>query len=93
MYSLTAPVQRFPGPRGWFYVELPTTVGVELRPLLPRRWPALIPVRCTIGGTSWDGSIQPIHAGPLFIAIPAPVRRKEKIDVDDTVTLAFSPRR
>jgi hypothetical protein len=91
-YTVAGSVARFPGPKGWFYLTLPEELEAVFRPVVRARWPALVGVRCTVGGTSWDGAIMPIQAGPLFIALPAPVRRKEHLDVGSAVTLAFALR-
>ena len=91
-HSVTGVVQRFPGPSGWFYVELPGELEVWLRPLVRGRWPALVGVRCAVGGTAWDGSVMPIKGGPLFIALPARVRRREALDVGMSVTVGFTLR-
>lgn len=88
-YRVTGVIQRFPGANGWFYLELPAELGLLFRPLVGQRWPALIKVRCTVGQTSWDGSILPIKGGPLFIALPAPVRKKEALAEGSAITLTF----
>lgn len=91
-YVVSGEVKRFPGPTGWHYLELPLDLDPELRPLVRQRWPALLSVRCTLGRTTWDGSIMPIKAGPLFIAVPARVRTSEGVVVGSAVTISFEPR-
>jgi hypothetical protein len=85
-------VQRFPGPKGWYYLEFTEEMDASFRPLLRRRWPSLIGIRATAGSTSWDGSILPIKGGRLFIAIPAPVRKKEGLDEGSAITVRFTLR-
>jgi hypothetical protein len=91
-YSVSATVQRFPGPTGWYYVELPTALDGVFRPLVRQRWPALVGLRCTVGATTWDGSMMPIKDGPLFIALPAKIRKREQLDVGSAVTVGFTLR-
>ncbi len=91
-HTVSGVVKRFPGPKGWYYLEFPESLDRTLRPVVQQRWPALVGVRCTVGGTTWNGSVMPIKAGPLFIALPAGVRAKETIDVGSAVTITFALR-
>lgn len=84
---ITAKLQRFDGPSGWFYVPFDETFSRGLRPLVTQHWPALLKVRAEIAGLPWTASIMPIRDGPLFVAIPAKIRRKLEIGVGDVVTL------
>ena len=88
-HTLSGPLQRFPGPTGWYYLPLPEALDPLFRPLVQARWPALVGVRCTVGATTWDGSIMPIRGGPLFLAFPARVRSRESLEVGTEVTVSF----
>lgn len=82
-------IKRFPGQYGWYYVELDDKLSKDLRPLLSNLWPALLKAEFTINSTVWLSSIMPIKDGPLFIALPAKVRKAEGLDVGDKITISF----
>lgn len=88
--SVTGTVQQFPGKGGWLYVELPEDLSTDLRPIVAQTWPALLRCTFTTGKTTWQSSIMPIKDGPLFIALPAAVRKKEGIVVGATITVKFT---
>lgn len=83
------PVKRFSGKYGWYYVELDEGLSKDLRPLLVNLWPALLKAKFRINKTTWQSSIMPIKDGPLFIALPAKIRKAEGIDEGSKVTITF----
>lgn len=87
--SIKNVVKRFPGQYGWYYVELDEDICKDLRPILKSLWPSLLEARLSLGETTWNSSIMPIKDGPLFIALPAKVRKSEKIDEGHTVSVKF----
>lgn len=80
-------VERFPGKNGWFYVRLGDPLDAMLREEVRSVWPALMKVECTLGETTWQGTIMPIKEGPLFTALPAKIRKAEGITVGQRVTI------
>lgn len=82
---VTDTVKRFPGKYGWYYVELDKAMSEHLRPALKDVWPGLLKATFTLNKTTWSSSIMPIKDGPLFIALPAKVRKAEKIDEGQNV--------
>lgn len=82
-------VKRFPGKYGWYYVELDENLSQDLRPMIKDLWPALLKATFSIGEVTWNSSIMPIKDGPLFIALPAKIRKAEKIDEGHTVNIKF----
>lgn len=88
-YMVSGIVQHFPGKYGWHYVELDEDLSKDLRPLLKDRWPALLNAEFTVNKTVWKSSIMPIKDGPLFIALPAKVRKTEEIEEGQKVTILF----
>lgn len=87
--TVSGSVERFPGKYGWYYVELDEDMSKDLRPLLKDRWPALLNAEFTVNKTVWKSSIMPIKDGPLFIALPAKVRKAEGIEEGQIVTIYF----
>ncbi len=85
--TVSGVVKRFEGKYGWYYVELDEDMSRDLRPILKERWPALLKASFTVNSTRWSSSIMPIKDGPLFIALPAKVRKAEAIDKGQTVTI------
>ncbi|PID30666.1 hypothetical protein CR983_02425 [Candidatus Saccharibacteria bacterium] len=49
-------------------------------------------VRATVGSSTWDTSLLPMGDGTQFIPLPASVRCKEKIVLDSTIKVVFTPR-
>jgi hypothetical protein len=88
-FEVSDRVKRFPGQYGWYYVELDKGLSKDLRPLLANLWPALLKAEFRINKTSWQSSIMPIKDGPLFIALPAKIRKVEGLDVGNKVTIFF----
>lgn len=84
---LTGPVQRFDGPGGWHHVRLNEAQSAEYGPLVRSVWPALHPVEVRWGEVTWRGALMPIKDGPLFVVVPAKVRRKHHIEEGDEVQL------
>ncbi len=89
-FKVTGKIKRFPGKGGWFYVELNNKMSEELRPLVKDRWPALLAASFTLNQTGWKSSIMPIKDGPLFIALPAKIRKCEELEEGQKVTIEFS---
>lgn len=88
-FKVSGRVKRFPGQYGWYYVELDEKLSKDLRPLLANLWPALLKSEFRINKTSWQSSIMPIKDGPLFIALPAKIRKAEGLDVGNKVAINF----
>lgn len=88
-FEVSGKIKRFPGEYGWYYVELDEGLGKDLRPLLANRWPALLGAEFRTGKTIWQSSIMPIKDGPLFIALPAKIRKAEGLDFGNKVTINF----
>jgi len=88
-FSIKGRVQRFPGKYGWYYVELDEAMSKDFRRILADLWPALLMAEFRINKTAWQSSIMPIKNGPLFIALPARIRKAEEIDEGQTVTIQF----
>ncbi len=88
-FKVTNRVKRFPGKLGWHYIELDESLSEDLRPMLKEIWPALLKSEFRINNTVWLSSVMPIQDGPLFIALPAKIRKSEKIIEDQEVNVSF----
>lgn len=89
-FTCNSTVQIFPQDGGWHYVAIPKEYTDTLEPIADR---GLVAVRATVGGSSWDTSLLPMGDGTQFLALPAKVRDKEGIQIDDTVDVSFVIRR
>jgi hypothetical protein len=78
------------GPAPWHFV----TVGGEAAAAIEHASSAvtygwgMIPVTCTLGGTSWTTSLWP-KDGDYLIPLKAAVRTKERVELGDVVTVAL----
>lgn len=90
-FTLDERVHRFEGPGGWFYLPFDEALSEELRPLVAAEWPALLKVSARVGDFEWTATVMPIKDGPLFIALPAKVRKRLKIGLGDRVEVHIAP--
>lgn len=86
-YEISGKVQKFLGDKGWYYIPLSEELSSDLREVVKAEWPALLAADLTVYKTSWRSSIMPIKDGPLFIALPAKIRKIEDISVGDKITI------
>ena len=91
-YTMRSKVWVYRGSGAWHFVTLPKKQGKEIQEKYgkyARGWRSL-PVRVTIGETSWDTSIFPDKKeGSYVLPLKAAIRKKEDIHEDDTVKFAM----
>jgi hypothetical protein len=86
--EFTGEILFWKGPAPWYFVAMPAEQSQDLKAvsgLLTYGW-GVIPVRVQIGKTVWTTSLFPKDERYL-VPIRADVRKAEKIDTGDTVTL------
>ena len=88
-YAFEADVELFPQDKGWHYVKAPSAMTKPLEKLADR---GVIAISATVGRSEWDTSLLPMGDGTHFIALPAKVRTKNKIEVGDRISVDFSLR-
>jgi hypothetical protein len=88
-YQVTGNVEIFQVEKPWIYVRIPERYTEALKDRAER---GLVAVTITCGSSTWPSSLLPMGDGTQFIALPAKVRKKEGIEVGDTVSLTFLPR-
>ncbi len=88
-YKFEARVELWPAENGWHLARVPIKLSKPLEILADR---GLIAVEATIGSSSWKTSLLPYGDGTHFIALPAKVRKKENISLDDKVKARFTLR-
>ena len=89
VYSTNGKVEIFPQKGGWVFIRIPIAITTKL---LHRADRGLIPIKATVGLTSWDTSLLPMGDGTHFIALNAKVRKKENIEVNKTISISFTLR-
>jgi len=89
VYQAEEEVRIFPQKGGWVYVSIPIEFTERLNHLADR---GLIPVRATVGNTSWDTSLMPMGDGTHFIPLNSKVRKKENIELGKELKFSFKPR-
>ena len=85
-------VWRHPGNGGWHFATFPGDVADELRARLGhlRRPFGSLPVRATIGRSSWETSLfADSKSASYLLPVKADIRRRERIEEGDTVTLTL----
>lgn len=89
LYKIKSKVWLYPGMAGWHFLSVPVKESLKIKTLfgaVERGWGSL-PVKVTIGKTSWETSIFPDKkAGTYLLPLKKAVRKKEKISSGDTVT-------
>jgi len=79
------------GPAPWHFVTVPEAECMELAAnadLVSYGW-GMIPVAVRIGGTNWTTSLWP-KDGRYIVPLKTAVRKAERIDVGDTVTVRLT---
>src|SRR5690349_4723868 len=85
--TFSAKVWQYPGMAGWYFVSLPKKLSVDLKKKYgqhQRGWGSL-PVKITLGKTTWKTSIFPDRkAGTYLLPLKAAIRKKETVSMGET---------
>ena len=73
----------------WHYVRVPPDLMFALTPHLDH---GLVAVTAQVGETSWPTSLMPSGKGWHFVPLPATVRKKEKVELDNEITVTLQLR-
>ena len=84
----------YPGDAGWHFVTLPPDVADELRACSAETARAfgLVPVRATLGATSWTTSLFADPSRPPTCCRSRPPRGGARIEAGDAVTVTIELR-
>lgn len=89
-YTLKTNVWLYPGMAGWHFATIPQDIAEDINHQfgdVKRGWGSL-PVKATIGSTTWETSIFPDKQSKGYLLpLKAEVRKKEKITADTKITL------
>jgi hypothetical protein len=91
-YKMRSKVWLYPGMAGWHFITVPKKKSEEIKKKYGKNakgWGS-IPVKVSIGGTTWLTSIFPDkRSGTYVLPIKAAVRKKEEIMDTDTITFGL----
>ena len=88
--TFIAKIKLFRREKGWHYVSVPSELSKPLEHLADR---GLIAVTARAGNSIWPTSLLPMGDGTHFIALPAKVRKKEKLSPGTSVKVSFEKRK
>ena len=88
-YSVSGKVKIFDVANPWIYVGVPKKYTQKFKWIADR---GLVPISITLGKTKWNSSLLPKGDGTHFIALPAKVRKAERIKLGSQVKLSFKIR-
>ena len=74
----------------WLYVSVPIELSSLLKILATNF--GFIAITAKVGNSSWPTSLMPMGDGTHFIALPAKVRKKEKLSLGEEVQISFETR-
>jgi hypothetical protein len=89
--TFTGPIFTWRGPAPFYYVAVPDEESDDIRDVanaVTYGW-GVIPVRATIGATSYETSLFP-KDGRYLLGVKAAVRRREGLDEGDEVTVRMA---
>lgn len=92
--EFTGTILFWKGPAPWFFVTVPEEQSRDLKAIsgfVTYGW-GVIPVDVRIGKTEWQTSLFP-KDGRYLVPIKASVRKAEKLEAGDTVTVRLDVRR
>ena len=90
--TFTAKIGRFECDNGWHYVTVPEELVVPLKLQDYANQFGYIAITAKTGTSIWDTSIMPMGDKTEFIALPAKVRKREKLVLGDEVEVSFKTR-
>ncbi len=88
MLVITAKIFKYEGAAAWYFISTSKEEAVEIRTHQKKTvgWKS-VPVRVTLGDSTWDTSFFPTKQGPYLLPIKAGIRNKENVDEGDLVRI------
>jgi len=88
--TFIAKIERFEMEGGWHFVPVPLELSIPLEHLAIHF--GYIAINAKVGDSVWPTSLLPKGDGTHFIALPAKVRKKEKLSPGDEIVISFDTR-
>lgn len=91
-FVVTGTVWRYPGPGGWYFVTVDEAAASFIRNCgdVNRVGWGFVAVTARIGTTAWATKLFPDKERGYLLAIKAAVRKKERIQEGDAVSVAIT---
>lgn len=89
----TSPLWLYQGKGAWYFITVPKAQSEQIRfhNTLPRRGWGSVPVRVTIGDTTWNTSVFPdSKTGTFLLPVKAEVRRRQNLAEGTQVCVQLS---
>jgi len=95
-FEFTAPLWLYRGKGGWHFITLPADIADEIEDLAASgaaKGFGSVPVRVTIGESTWETSLFPSNEKESFVLpVKKPVREREGLVAGDEATVVLEPR-
>ncbi|MDR2985299.1 MAG: DUF1905 domain-containing protein [Nocardiopsaceae bacterium] len=88
-FEFAAPLWRYPGEAGWYFISLPPGISADISSITAgmRRGFGSVRVEVTLGSTSWRTSIFPdSKTGTFLLPVKKAVRAAEGIEDGDSIS-------
>jgi len=91
-FTIKGQVWRYPGPAGWYFVNMKRRDSARIRAMSRVKTVAwgYVRVRAIVGKTTWDTTLFPAKGGIYMIAIKASVRKSENIQPGEVVRIKIA---
>lgn len=91
-HKITARVWQWKEDGAWHFVTIEKEQALEIKKdwHWPRRGFGSIPIKATLGATTWNTSIFPEKGGTFVLPLKKEVRKKENVVVGQTIILSLT---
>ncbi len=91
-FTLKAKIWLWQGKAAWHFITIPAGLSADIKGFdeMPRRGFGSVPVKVTIGSTTWKTSIFPQKKGTYILPLKADVRKKEGVAEGDAVQIVIA---
>ena len=91
-FTVKGKVWRYPGPAGWYFVNLNRRDSARVRKLPLAKTVAwgYVRVKAKLGETAWDTTLFPAKGQIYMVAIKAAERKKEGIEAGDVARIEIT---
>jgi len=91
-FALKAKVWLWSGKAAWHFITIPKDLSAHIKGFndTPRKGFGSVPVKVTIGSTTWKTSMFPEKKGTYLLPLKVEIRKKEKITVGNTVEITVA---
>ncbi len=84
-FSVTGKLESFEGKAAWVFLPVDS---LDVPPVMPGGWGS-VPIKITLGSTTWVTSMFPLKNRGYFIPIKKAVLKAESLQVGNTVSVHY----